>query len=178
MTASRRQSMLIGVMLLMLAVAAGWSVNRMLTARAEAAAAAADRATARQLAEAIADLRDQPAVAATQAMGRHQLLQRITDAAERAGLSSDVVEGTYPQSPRRVGQTPYRRQPTAITLRPLPLHQLTDLLYHLTAESNLTVQDLRLRAPRDAEADENVWEAEANVTYLIYSPPADSPTGS
>jgi len=174
MTAARRQAVLVGVMLIMLALAAGWSMNRMFTARAAAAAAAADREAAKRMAEAMVDLRDQPAVAATRAMGERQLLQRLAEAAGKAGLPGDVIEGTFPQSARRVGDAPYRRKPTAISLRPMPLDQLTAFLYHLTAASNLTVHDLRLRAPRDAEAGQNIWEAEATITYLIYSPDGES----
>lgn len=173
MTDVRRQGMLIGLMLLMLAVGAGWSVNRMLTARAEAGLAAADRAEARRVAEAIVALRDQPAVAATRAMGERQLIQRIETAAADVGLPADALEGTFPQNARRVGDSPYLRKPTAITLRAVSLEQLTAFLAELTAESNLTVDDLRLRVPH-GDNDGELWDAEATITYLIYSPPDDA----
>lgn len=171
MTAETRRAILIGVMLAMLVIAAAWNVLWMLEQRETARRAAQDLADCKALAGRIKALRDAPAVASVEVMGVQELGQRIEAASRRAGLAQDALEGVLPQSPRRVGNTPYVRKPTVLTLRGVTLHQVAMFLHHLTADSELSVRDLRLRIPH-GDAPRDVWDAETTLTYLMYVPTA------
>ena len=139
-------------------------------ARAEAQAAGDDLAACRELAGAIEKLRDQPAIAAANAMGTQELGQRIEAAARQAEISPAALEGVFPQTARRVGDSLYLSKPTTLTLRGVALPPLATFLFNLTNESGLMVRDLRLHAPRD-ESGTGLWDAEATVTALVYAPP-------
>lgn len=173
MTAMKRQVLLIGVMLAMMAAAGVWQVGEMLDARAAASVAAKDRQAAEQLADAIAALREQPAVAAEGAMEDELLMQRIEAAARASRFPLDALEEVFPQNAQRIGNAPYFRKPTALSFRAVRLDRLTEFLIQLTKGSSLTVETLRLRTP-PSETEGRMWEAEATVTYLIYSPEADA----
>lgn len=173
MTNIKRQVMLVGVMLAMLTVATAWSVQVMLADRAAANGAAADLAECRQLATSIEALRHKPRIAAAEDIGAVMLGQRITTASQQAQLPQQALDGIFPQSARRMGNSPYAQKPTTLVLRDVTLAQLVKFLYHLTeGESGLTVRDLRLRAPRGETAGAEQWDAEATITCLIYQPPA------
>jgi hypothetical protein len=68
-----------------------------------------------------------------------------------------------------VGDTPYLQKPTTLELQGVSLTQLASFLYHLTSEPGLVVRDLRIRSPRRDDVGSQ-WNAEATLTYLIYSP--------
>jgi len=171
----RRKGILIGVMVAMFTIAALWNANWMFRQRALAQRASVDLAESQQLAAAIASLREQPAVASDEVMGVQALGTKIVAASQRARLNigeddQAVSEFIYPQPPRRMGDSPYMIKPTALTLREISLEQLVTFLYHLTDEAGLSVRDLRLRTPHSATS-EHLWDAEATLTYLIYTPP-------
>ncbi len=169
MSPQKRQAVLVGVMLAMLAIAAAWSTTEMLAARELARRSAADLAACERIAADIRRLRQGPKVASAEAMGVQELGKRIEAASRTAGLSTSALVGVYPQGPRRVGDTPYLRKPTSLSFRNVPLPQLASFLYHLSDGSGLNVRDLRLRTPR-GEGGGDLWDAEATLTYLIYSP--------
>jgi hypothetical protein len=141
----------------------------MLGQRSRARTAADDLARCKALADAIRTLRDKPAVASAEAMGIQELGQRIEAACRRAGFQGPVLEGVYPQSARRVGDSPYLVKPTALALRGVTLPQVVAFLEHLTSGTGLSVRDVRLQTPH-GDADHTVWDAEATVTYLMYAP--------
>lgn len=174
MNAYRRQLLLFSSLLLLLALLAAWNVDWMLSHKRAARNAAQDLAQCRSLADEIQTLRDRPAVASPDAIGVQELGSRIEAAAANAGLTPSAVEGVFPQPPQRVADLPYLRKPTLLTLRAVPLQQLVLFLYHLTEGSTLKIRDLRLRAA-SRDGPEDLWHADATVTYLIYSP-AKAPT--
>jgi hypothetical protein len=170
MSRATRQTLLIGILFLLLVAAAAWSVNWMQHQRQLAQYAADDLAKCQALAKRIETLRGQPAVASAEAMGVQELGQRIEKASSRASLGDSALKGVFPQAARRVGDSPYMQKPTAVTLRRVSLKQLTTFLHDLTEGSGLKVRNLRIRAPR-GEQGEGQWNAEATLTYLIYQPP-------
>ena len=169
MNSRKRKTILIGTMLVMLAIAAAWNVNWMMDQRDQARHAARQLAACRALAQQIDALRDQPAVASSEAIGVQELGQRLADAARKANLGDRRPRSVRPQSARRVGDSPYLRKPTDLALRGLSLQQTAAFLHHLTAASKLTVQDLRLRTPH-GNINADTWNAEATLTYLVYEP--------
>jgi hypothetical protein len=165
----KRRALLIGLLISMLAVAALWSWDAMASQRRLAEQAAADLGDCRRLAGDIAELRGKPAVARTEDVGVRALGDRIETSAAEAGLSGSWLEGVYPQSARREGDSPYMTKPTVLAVRAVTLGQLAAFLYHLTEDPALSVADLRLRSPH-GETSRDQWDAEATVSYLIYSP--------
>ena len=172
MTAARRQSLLVGVMLLMLGIAAVWSCGRTREQRDIAALAAADLTTCRSLAAAIDRLREQPAVASSGALGVQEMAMLVERASKQARLTADALEGIFPQAEQRLGNSAYLEKPTLLAIRRVTLEQLVRLLHTLTNETGLTVQSLRVRTPTQAEEADGrrLWDVEATVSYLIYSP--------
>ncbi len=171
MTQQRRQTALVGVMIAMLLVATGWSLEQLLDKRAEAQQAADDLARSHELAGQIRRLRRRPAVATTQAKGYQELAQHLAEAARKAGAPS-AITGVYPDPPEGQGDSPYLRTDTRITLKDLSLQQAAMFLYHATAESDLDVRSLRLQG---FGQQGDAWTVDTTVSYLIYAP--DSANG-
>jgi hypothetical protein len=175
MTPEKRQAVLAAVMIGLLALAAAWSASRMLRERDGARRAAGDLAECTRLAADIQALRARRRVAANEASGVQELHGRIEAASRRANLGGGALRGVIPQAARRVGASPYLLKPTELVLRGVTLEQVATFLFHVGGDSGLTVRDLRLQTPRSAP-EQNLWDAEATVTYLVYAPPeaADS----
>ncbi len=153
--------------------AAGSGMNSLIwmtTQRTQASRAVADARFCERLVQAIADETDKRQVASNEQTGIQSLGRHIQIASQQASLPGTALQGIYPQSSRRLADSAYMIKPTVLSLRRLSLGQLTVFLYHLTAESGLRVRDLRLRSPRNGSNDE-VWDVDATVTYLIYAPP-------
>lgn len=169
MTPHRRQAWLACTLLIALGLASAWSVQWMGEQRDYAAAAAADLADCRSHVAAIQMLRKQPAIASIDDVGVRRLGERINAAAQEAKLDPAALEGVTPQSARRLGDSAYLMKPTALALRGVSMAQTAAFLHHLTQGSGLTVRELRLRAP-SADAPTALWDADATLTYVVYSP--------
>jgi hypothetical protein len=167
--ASQNLLIVVGVVAL-LAIAAAWSVNWMGEQRSAAAAALAELGESQRLA-------DQIVAAQQRSMGTDEqetyraLAAQVEAARDQAALVPRV--DIQPGASRRTGNSPYLVQPTALSLSGARLPQLLTFLYHLTHDSDLTVRDLRLRSPQ--RGDDQRWNADLTVTYLIYSPASNRP---
>lgn len=169
MTAPRRRAILVGLMLAMLAATAAWNISWMFSQRDGTQQASDDLAACKELTAAILSQRDKPAVASAEAMGVQELGKRIEAASGRAQVPASSLEGVVPQTAHRVGDSPYLRKATSLSLRGVSPRQVATFLYCLTDESGLSVRDLRLSTPHGGGAG-GAWDAEATLTYLIYSP--------
>jgi hypothetical protein len=169
MTSPKRRAILLGAVGLIVVVATLASLNWMWQQREAAQAAADETAACRQLASTIESLRAAPKVASTGDQGVEELGARIKSATLQAGFSEAAIEGVFPQSARRLGDSPYLQKPVALALRGVTLDQLATFLYHLTEGSALNVRDLRLRTPH-GDVARNTWDADATLTCLQYEP--------
>lgn len=177
MSNPKRQVFLIAVMLVLLALVAGWSVNRMRTARYQAQREARYLAECEAYAKRIKTLRDKPAVASAQKLKEQKLGPFMSEAWRKAGLPGSPPETVSPKAARRIGDSPYKRKPTAIPMRRIALPDLTSFLYHLTDGTGLRVRELRLTAP-DRDSHNNRWDAQVTVTYLVHEPRDESRAGA
>jgi type II secretory pathway component PulM len=177
MTPENRKLGALAILLLIGVGVAAWNVNWMFERQADAKAAAQDLADCRALAASIEMLRTGPTVASEQDMGVQELGQRIEAASRIAQFHGKALQGVFPQQARRAGDSPYRLKPTALILRGVPLEQLATFLHHLSSDSGLRVQDLRLRSPRGDETG-HAWDAEVTLTYLIYDPATERRTSN
>lgn len=166
---NRRRAYLAGLLVVVLALLAAWSYDWMNEQKQRAQQASVDLAGSRLLAASIQSLRQQPTIAAAEDMGIQQLGSLIEAALGKSQLKADALEGVIPQSTRRLGNSPYEVKPTSLVLREVTLGQLASFLYHLTQDTGLTVREMRIRAPH-GDTSGNTWDAEATLTYLIYSP--------
>lgn len=173
MNPTLRQAALLGLLALMLLGIAGWSYRHLDQQRRVAREASADLAEVQRFAQQIRAMRQRPAVAGSREMELNELTQRIERAAEEAQIAASSLVRIWPQPARRAGDSPYKEKPTQILLRHVTLEQLVGFLHHLSEGegSNLTVQRLRIVAPRHNEHGDR-WTVETTVTYLIYSPPS------
>lgn len=168
MSADRRQAILVGLLVVVLAITTLWSLQWMLHQRTVAQRTRDELGMCRRLAEALRSIEHKPKVAESEAAGVQELGDRIETAMRRAGLDPRALESVRPQSARPVENSPYSRKPTGLTLRSVTLTQLVTFLHSLTDGTGLNVRELRLRAPHGAASDK-LWNAEATVTYLVYA---------
>ncbi len=168
MSAERRQAVLVGALIVALTIAAVWTFDWMREQRAAAERSRAELALCSDLADALQSAADKPKVAESEAAGVQELGDRIETAMRRARLDPRALESVRPQAARPVEDSAYSRKPTGLTLRGVTLEQLVTFLRSLTDGTGLGVRQLRLRAPHGA-ADGDVWNAEATVTYLVYT---------
>lgn len=169
MTPSRRQVLLVGITLALLALVSIWSVDWMKQQRTAAQLSTTDLHEASNLARTIQTLRKQPTIATDRNMGAGELGERIEQASRESNLELSSLESVQPRNPRRVDDSPYLHQPTVLRFRDLTLRQLVGFLHHLTDQSGLHVQSLRLMSPPGAPSDDH-WDAEATLIELIYKP--------
>lgn len=170
MILSRRQAWVCAIATLSLLSLAVWSYGWMREQKVAAHHAMADLRACQRLAAEIVALRRVPTIASTETMGVKELGDRIEQASSRARLDLSTLEGTFPQTARRLGDSPYLQKPTQLAFRGVTLSQIAAFLYHIGQDASLTVSQLRLSTPR-GKAAAHTWDAQATLTYLIYSPP-------
>lgn len=128
------------------------------------------------LADQIQLLSQQASIAVTHTGEAQSLSGLVETAAAECGIKADQIISINAQDARRVGQTPYYRLPTRITMEHIALPQLVELLSKLSAADLLRIEDCRLFAPH-GEVVGTAWNAEFTIAYLIYEPTQD-PTNS
>ena len=168
MPSSNRNRVMLSVIFIVLTIAAIWNTSLMYSEKSHARIARQDLNSSNELASDIIALKNQPTLVFAQAMEVQELGERL-DAALKLAEATNTLGSVTPRSPRRVGESPYIHKPTELRLNGLSLNQLVTFLHHLTSDSSLTVSDLRLVQPTQP-APRFVWNAEATVSYLIYSP--------
>ncbi|MCC7409811.1 MAG: hypothetical protein IT442_17225 [Phycisphaeraceae bacterium] len=172
MLQSPRFTRLLAATLLGAFVLAAVSAWFMASSRAWALAAGDDLSQVRQFEHRIRELRERPQRVASQELLEPELAKKIESAATAAKLATSSFDRIEPQSPQRVGNTPYLELTTRLSLRQVALPSLLGFLYNVsTDEANLSVKEIRLSAPRsDAEAAGGTWNAEVALAYWIYAP--------
>jgi hypothetical protein len=170
----RRPEILLAVFFAGLVLLAVWSYCEFTASCGEAFAAAADSEACRSVAAQVKKLRAKPIRAAVEARSSTEVARSIEIAAKSANLPVAGIVQIDPQSPRRVGDSSYKEQPTHVEFRGVTLRQLLAFLYALGSEDiGQDLADLRLSSPRDETSStgvEETWMAELIVTHLIFAP--------
>lgn len=177
MNPPKRQIVLFGVMVAMLAIVVVWCAMNMLGQKGKAQREANSLAQAKQIAERVEVLRQHQAVASPGGDWQQQeqeLAQRISDAAAKARINIDWQKRIEYKRARRVADTPYMRKPVVVYTEGLTMDQLVALLHHLTYDSPLIVSELDLKTPRGGNPG-NRWDANITLSYLIYEPATNRP---
>lgn len=177
MSRSRRQHVLVALLLAALAGWAIWGWGQFTDARARARAEAQAAAEVQQLAAAIESLRQRPSLVGERQLEAPELAQRIEQAMQQAGIPTENLERVTPEAPRRVGESDYQRLRTRVSLRRVRLDELIHCLHALTDEEPaLTATALRLTAPRGEQISDR-WHVEFELSHLTYQPGHGASTG-
>ncbi len=137
--------------------------------RSAAVAAATDLHESQRLASRIRMLRAGPTSIAGAAGPEHDLRSRIAAAARSAGMRPASVGSIEEQPARRAGQSAYQARPTRVLLREVSLKEVITFLYALTDSTPLTLDDIRLSAPNEADAGPH-WNVQATLSTVVYTP--------
>jgi len=169
-----RLTSLLFLLALCLLGASVWAWAQQGKAADAASRAASDVELCQKLSTRIQSLRQRPKLAGSREIEIADLTRRIEHAAQLAQIPTSALTRIAPQPAIRVTDNLYQEKPTQLALRSITLKQITTFLHHLSSASdgaNLQIKDLRLTAPRDGQGND-LWSAEATVSYLIYSPQA------
>ncbi len=168
-----RRTVWLALAVLAAGLAAVWGYGRLVESRGRAAAAAAELAECRGYADAIADARKTPSLAASDEP-QTELNRRIERAAKSAKLPGGAVARIGAEQQTRLDPQTVRRS-RSVELRGVTLRQAMTFLYNLTAaDPGLTVADVRLTAPRTdggggKEAGDR-WAVDVTLAYRADAP--------
>jgi hypothetical protein len=145
----------------------------MLQARDRADEAVSGSALCERLANSITTLKAKPIIAGTHEQAVEELTKNIEAAAQAFGVAgNEHLASIAPEPTARLFNSAYLEKPTTVDLRNATLPQLIGMMCQLCANgSGLKIKTLRLTAP--SKNDDNMWNAELTITYLIYSPLPD-----
>ncbi|MBX2851684.1 MAG: hypothetical protein KTR15_08070 [Phycisphaeraceae bacterium] len=129
-----------------------------------------------ELAQQIQSLSQQASIAVTHTGEAQSLSGLVEAAATECGINTEQIISINAQDARRMGQSPYYRLPTRITLEHVTLPQLVELLDKLRKADLLRIEDCRLFAPH-GDVVGSTWNAEFTIAYLIYEPTQDLHNG-
>ena len=144
------------------------------SSKQSAVAAASNLERCEQLAAAIKQLRSKPSLANSAQEPISDLAPQLELAASSAKIAAQRLLRIDPESPRRVGDTPFLQVSTHVDIRGATLRELLTMLHSLLSSNpTLRVTFIRLSVPREEIIDER-WNVELTLTYFVYSPIASS----
>jgi hypothetical protein len=130
------------------------------------------------LAKRISELRSAPARVEETARTSAALARLIESAAQQAGLPTDRIVHVSPGEPRRIGDSPYLEQSTAVELRAITLQQLIELTVNIgRAAPQLQIPSVAIRTPPGDPNSSNapeLWNVQLTLTAHVFAPRAAS----
>lgn len=161
------------IVLILLAVLAGWSYYTMASQRSSTHRSAKELEDCIELAAQIQAIDNEPKRAQTGELAHTDLTQRIEIAAGSSGIDKASLNRISSSPPRRLAKLPYEERPTSIALGSVTLPQMVDFLHRLGDQAEgLWIKDITLHAPRGEEVGDR-WVADATISYLIYIPDSE-----
>lgn len=143
-------------------------------AKSRADTATENARQADRLATQIVRFRNRPRQASLVAEPPSRTAERITAAANAAGIKLDSVRTLDPQSPNRVGRSDYVIRASTITVEDVTLGQMAAFCESLAERGDgLIVRDIGLTArPMTGSGDslQERWDVRLTLTQLIHSP--------
>jgi hypothetical protein len=148
-----------------------WAYSRLKEQRAAVAAAAEELHQCQRLAAALGRLRGPSIPAGSKPIQPNDMIRWIEQSAQHAQVSMDHLVKIWPEPVKRIGHSRLKQAPTQLQLRSVDLQQLITLLHHLSSEARgLQVTMIRLAADQDNPQGNELWTAEATVTYVFDEP--------
>lgn len=148
------------------------SVMHLLDAQRGSARASLQASRVSSLAKEISDLKARPSIAVSPSEQVQQLSGLIEGGAKDCGIPARKIVTISAQDARRVGQTPYYRQPTRVSIEDVEMGQLVKLLSDITQGEKIRIEDCRFAAPHGKLVG-RTWNADFTLSYLIYDPEQD-----
>jgi hypothetical protein len=126
------------------------------------------------LARRISELRSAPAKVEETARTSAALARLIESAAGQAGLPTDRIVHVAPGEPRRIGDSPYLEQTTAVELRAITLRQLIELTLNIgRAAPQLQIPSVAIRTPPgepNSSSAAELWNVQMTLTAHVFAP--------
>jgi hypothetical protein len=174
MSRLRNRSALIGFVVCCLLVFDGWALWQWASSQQLLDSDQDRLAAANRLARSIESLRRSPEKLDANARSADSLAKLIESAAQQVGLGTDRIVHVAPSEPRRVGNTPYLEQVTAVELRDVSVKQLVDLTRSLgEIAPRLTIPSISMRTPANeanSAGKAELWNVELTLTGHLYEP--------
>jgi hypothetical protein len=175
MTAPRnRVKRLMGLVVVCLAVFDGWVLWQWVSGRQQLEVDLEELAATARLADSIHALRRSPEKLDATARSADSLAKLIESSAQQVGLGTDRIVHVAPSEPRRIGNTPYLEQTTAVEMRDVSLKQVVDLTQALSQVApRLTIPSISIRTPpseSNSSGKGELWNIELTLTGHLYEP--------
>jgi hypothetical protein len=126
------------------------------------------------LAKRISELRSAPAKVEESARTSAALAKLIESAAQQAGLPTDRIVHVAPTEPRRIGDSPYLEQTTAVELRAITLRQLIELSLNIgRAAPQVQIPSVAIRTPAsepNSGSGPELWNVQMTLTARVFAP--------
>jgi hypothetical protein len=162
-----------------LSIADGWAGWEWACSQQELAVVRQETSDSAALGQRINSLREAPIKVEETARTGDALARLVESAAQQAGLPNDRIVHVAPAEPRRIGDSPYLEQTTAVELRAVSLRQLTEFSISLgNKEPRITIPTVALRVP-PGEANSNtaneLWNVQLTLTAHVFAPKMPTP---
>jgi hypothetical protein len=169
-----RVAALVAFIVLCLGIADGWALWQWVSSQQQLDADVQELAAANRLAHSIEALRHSPEKLEATARSADSLAKLIESAAQQVGVGTDRIVHVAPSEPRRIGNTPYLEQTTAVELREVSLKQLVDLTQALARVApRLSIPSISIRMPpaeSNSAGNGELWNVELTLTGHMYEP--------
>jgi hypothetical protein len=107
------------------------------------------------------------------------LARLVESSAQEVGLPSDRIVHVAPAEPRRIGDSPYLEQSTAVELRAVTLRQLIEFSLCVSRkEPQISVPSLALRTPpgeANASQGHELCNVQLTLTAHVFAPKMSPP---
>ncbi len=132
-----------------------------------------------ELGQRIKSLRQAPAKVEETARTGEALARLVESSAPEVGLPSDRIVHVAPAEPRRIGDSPYLEQSTAVELRAVTLRQLIEFSLCVSRkEPQIRIPALALRTPpgeANASQGHELWNVQLTLTAHVFAPKMPPP---
>jgi hypothetical protein len=157
----------------------GWAGWQWVSGRDSLALARDQAANCEDLGTRIESLRQAPAKVEETARTGEALARLVESSAQQVGLPSDHIVHVAPAEPRRIGESPYLEQSTAVELRSVTLRQLIEFSLSVARkEPRIRIPTLALRTPPgEAKANNGheLWNVQLTLTAHVFAPKMPTP---
>lgn len=170
---------LVSLLLVGMAAVVCWSYWSRIQAEQRLSEEAANTREIHQVADRIQALRQSKQRALLQFKPSDELNRLLDEWTQQVSIPPEKLVRIDPQVPRRIGDTAYLEQVTELEVFQVPLPKLIQLAQLAeTQELGLKLASIRISPPRSIPSngdEQELWNAELALTYLIYSPKSGHP---
>ena len=174
MNDARKKTVVFALAIGALLIADGWAGWEWACSQQELAIVREQNFDSAALGQRIASLRTGPLKVEETARTGDALARLVESAAQVAGLPNDRIVHVAPGEPRRVGDSPYLEQTTAVELRAVTLRQLVELTVATgKKEPRITIANVALRMPPgdvNSNPAHELWNVQLTLTAHVFAP--------